>query len=297
MITIQEAFNKFRSRLELTEGEQKDASRRQKEIREEMDKAFSLDDDFLTGSYKRATKIKPLRDVDIFCVMGEEERHYREKHPSSLLDNVRNALKDKYGEENVVTDERCVTVKFDAKVKDEDESTEDQVVGFDVVPAFQGKGFYEIPSRTGKWIKTDPKVHEELANKAQVAFDKQWKFTVRMIKKWNSHHQKPIPSSFLLEVMALDILRPPFGGDHRRELKSFFATAADRIMEDWNDPAKLGEPLTASMSTAQRIVAQKALRKAAEDVTQAIQLARSGKEGEALRFWRDNIFGPMFPLS
>ena len=36
---------------------------------------------------------------------------------------------------------------------------------------------------------------------------------VRMIKAWNNEKGKPVKPSFLLEVMCLDLLRPPFGGD------------------------------------------------------------------------------------
>ena len=84
MLTVQDAFKKFRSRLELTAKEQEDASSRQKEIRGIMQEDFHVEHDFLTGSYRRWTKSKPLKDVDIFCVLGERERHYRDKHPSVL---------------------------------------------------------------------------------------------------------------------------------------------------------------------------------------------------------------------
>ena len=82
MLTPNDAFRKFRSKLELTQKEQDDASRRQKEIRAVMNAAFKISDDFLTGSYRRWTKTKPLKDVDIFCVFHDDERStYRiDKH-------------------------------------------------------------------------------------------------------------------------------------------------------------------------------------------------------------------------
>ena len=87
MLTPNEAFRKFRSKLELTQKEQDDAARRQKEIRAVMNTAFRIVDDFLTGSYRRWTKTKPLKDVDIFCVFHDDERKtYRNgKHPSIIL--------------------------------------------------------------------------------------------------------------------------------------------------------------------------------------------------------------------
>ncbi len=60
MLTIEEAFRKFKHRLELNEREQKNASARHYEIREHLRTRFELDDDFLTGSYRRYTKTKPL---------------------------------------------------------------------------------------------------------------------------------------------------------------------------------------------------------------------------------------------
>ena len=60
MISVSDAFKKFLSRLELTDGEQNDASRRQKDIRGYMDESFGVEHDFLTGSYRRWTKTKPL---------------------------------------------------------------------------------------------------------------------------------------------------------------------------------------------------------------------------------------------
>ena len=78
MLTIDEAFRKFKSRLELNDKEQKNASSRHKEIREHMRSRFDITDDFLSGSYRRYTKTKPLKDVDIFCVLGQEEAHLPE---------------------------------------------------------------------------------------------------------------------------------------------------------------------------------------------------------------------------
>ena len=112
MISVDEAFKKFLSRLELSDAEQDDASRRQREIRDHMDESFDIEEDFLTGSYRRWTKTKPLRDVDIFCVMGEEERHFRDEHPSNLLSAVEKKLVEKYGKANVDKQRRSVSVRF-----------------------------------------------------------------------------------------------------------------------------------------------------------------------------------------
>lgn len=294
MLTPNEAFRKFRSRLELTQKEQDDASRRQQEIRGVMNAAFRITHDFLTGSYRRWTKTKPLKDVDIFCVFHDDERpRYRnDKLPSVILDAVERILIDKYGAQNVHKQRRSVTVDFPHS------QDEELVMSFDVVPAFTRVSHYEIPdTATAKgWTETNPKVHEELATAANAAFDGEWKGMVRMAKSWNRAKGKPVKPSFLIEVMALDILRPPFGGDFPYEFLAFFATAADRIDDAWPDPAGLGPPVSDSMNATERAAAKRALTDAHHAIREAIELSRAGQNGAALRKYRD-LFGDFFPLS
>jgi hypothetical protein len=297
MITVQDAFKKFRSRLELTDPEQKNASERQQEIRGVMDAGFCIQHDFLTGSYRRWTKTKPLKDVDIFCVLDEKERHYRDKHPSVLLADVEKTLVDKYGKDNVSRQRRSCTVDFGV-TEDDEGDTGGKVMSFDVVAAFTKDDHYEIPdmATSSGWTETDPRVHYDKALAAQNAYSGEWKGLVRMMKAWNREQGKPIKPSFLIEVMALEVLHPPFGGDYRREMQGFFASLADRIHEDWADPAGLGPPVSDSMDRYGRDAAKTAVLAAERQAAEAIRLERMGKNTEALRAWRQ-LFGKLFPLS
>jgi hypothetical protein len=296
MLTLDEAFRKFKSRLELNEREQKNASSRHQEMREHLRGKFAMDDDFLTGSYRRHTKTKPLKDVDIFCVLGQKEKSYRDEHPSSILNAFNKALAEKYGSPAVSAQRRSVCVDFGVVVDSED-NTDYRVVSMDAVPAFVCGNDYEIPDKTeGNWIKTNPKIHADKAVKAHEAYNSEWKGLVRMLKYWNNHHDKPIKPSFLIEVMALECLHPPFGGFFDREFQGIFATFADRIFDTWKDPAGLGTPVSDMMTRDAKQAACTALKQAARQVTLAIDLVRQGKNGEALGAWRD-IFGPRFPLS
>ena len=296
MLTIDEAFRKFKSRLELNEKEQKNASARHNEIREHLRNRFALDDDFLTGSYKRYTKTKPLKDVDIFCVLGSKEKHFRSEHPSKILQAFEKALAEKYGAAAVSVQRRSVCVDFGVVVDAED-NTDYRVVSMDAVPAFALGQNYEIPDKDdGKWMKTNPKVHAEKAIEAHDAYDGEWKGIVRMMKYWNNHHDKPIKPSFLIEVMALECLHPPFNGCFDYEFQGAFATFADRIFDTWADPAALGPPVSDMMTVETKKMTCATLKQAAREATIAIDLARQGKNGDALQAWR-TLFGPKFPLS
>ena len=297
MISVQDAFKKLRSRLELNDRDQQDASKRQQEIRKVMKEAFDIEHDFLTGSYKRWTKTKPLKDVDIFCVLGEKDRHYRSKQPSILLADVEKVLVKKYGKDYVSIQRRSATVDFGIR-EDENGETNDQVMSFDVVPAFTKDDYYEIPDTTVTtgWTKTDPRVHHDKAVAAHQAFDNEWKGLVRMMKSWNREQGKPIKPSFLIEVMALEILYPPWGGIYSREMQAFFHTLANRIHENWPDPAGLGPDVSDSMDAQMQAAAKKALLEGEKQAAYAIRLEREGKNGEALKAWR-TLFGKLFPLS
>jgi len=294
MLTISEAFRKFRSKLNLTKKEQTDASRRQIEIRGVMGSALKVQEDFLTGSYRRRTMTKPLKDVDIFCVLHDDERAtYRDgKHPSVILEKTKDVLSIQYGQGSVVSQRRSVCVSFPVA------GEEERVMSFDVVPAFSKGDHYEIPDTAiaAGWIETNPKIHAEKATAAHMAFGNEWKGMVRMIKAWNNKEGKQVKPSFLLEIMALDLLVPPFGGDYPREFMSFFASAADRIDDEWPDPAGLGPPVSDSMDNVACSVARGALKEAEHAVRVDMNLTSVGKNGEALRAYRD-IFGDFFPLS
>jgi hypothetical protein len=296
MITIDEAFRKFRTCLETTDTEDAAASRRQQKIRGQLDEsgAFTVVRTFLTGAYRRHTKTKPLRDVDIMIVLNDTR--YLDLHPRKILEDIRDMLAPHYGEERVCTDRRAVRVDFGTEHVGD---LSGDVVSFDVVPAFEDNGRYLIPDdQLGTWIPTNPEVHAELATAANQRFDGQWKPLVKMIKKWNQVNGSPVEPSFLIEVMALDLISGPWTGSHPRELRQFFASAADRIADRWPDPAHAGPDISDSLDSdpAKMGTARKALQEAERACTQAIRLDRDGRTGDALATWR-SLFGNLFPLS
>jgi hypothetical protein len=292
MLTVPDAFEKFRSRLVLTDSERRDASRRQQKIRDQVRTGLSIERDFLTGSYARNTKTKPLKDVDIFLVLRESEAKYLDEQPDAVLDRLIEILSPHYPS-RTSKGNHSVKVAFGDAVADE------SVMSVDVVPAFAANGEYQIPDRRqSSWIETNPEIHKEKAAAAHAAFDEKWKPAVKMVKKWNDHHDKPVKPSFLLEVMALELFTPPYGGSYARELRQFFASAAARIEEEWPDPADLGPPVSARLrqNTSERDQAKRTLREAEAACTEALRLEQSGRTGAALDVWQE-LFGPRFAKS
>jgi hypothetical protein len=208
-------------------------------------------------------------------------------------------LDEKYEKKAVRKQSRSINVDFGVIIDAEDH-TDYRIVSVDVVPAFADGDNYEIPDDdAGKWIKTNPDIHAEKATAAHQAFSREWKGLVRMVKYWNNnprHDEKPVEPSFLNEVMALECLYGGWQGRFDYELQGLFSTLADRIFDEWPDPAGLGPPISNGMDDAGKRRARELLQAASREATLAIDHIRLGRSGEALKAWRA-LFGPKLPLS
>src|SRR3954454_25292494 len=96
MLTVPEAFDKFKSRLHSSAPDRVAASRRQQSIRSQVREGLAVDRDFLTGSYARHTKTKPLKDVDIFIVLEDSDAGYLDRSPEVVLDRLIEILSPHY---------------------------------------------------------------------------------------------------------------------------------------------------------------------------------------------------------
>jgi hypothetical protein len=276
MTYVDDAFNKCRTTLEITATEQTFAKRKHEDIRAVVRDSWTLADDFLTGSYRRHTKTKRLKDVDIFVVIDAAgpDAGLRQSGPAALLAALKAILDEKY--DAVVIDRMACTVSF---------GSDEEIVSFDVVPAFKRKaGGWDIPDTERGWIATNPKRHHELTTKKNEACDGKYVPFVKMVKGANRELGDIIDPSFLIEVIALAKVSEPFG-TYQDELNWFLATAAEEVMNDWPDPVGLG-PEVNLMSAAERRKASDTLRSAQAIAESAVWLEDEGKERAAVEEWR-----------
>jgi len=296
MLSTTEAFEKFRKRLELSETERKDASRRHNDVRDCIRGGFDVKTDFLSGSYKRHTKTKPLKDVDILVVLSDKEKGRRQKPPLEMLQAFDECLKKKYTEKDQTEIcRRAVTVEFEKAYYPEDHAG--KVLSIDTVPAFEsGTDEYEIPDKvTGTWIKTNPEKHKEQATGKNNEMDGHWVPLVKMVKGWNRANGKPIKPSFLVEVMAEGLVEAPFS-NYPNEVRNLFAAMEANVGSSWPDPAGLGPPVSDQMTAELVTAGRKALQEAQQKAALAMRAEETGRQGEALRIWRE-VLGDYFPLS
>ncbi len=288
MSYVDDAFTKCKSTLEITATEQKFAASKHNDIRDVVRAAWQLDDDFLTGSYRRNTKTKTLKDVDIFVVIDSSgsQADLRQQRPSVVLGELRKVLEKEY--DSVVADGFACTVKF---------GTDEEVASFDVVPAFKRTGGgWEIPDpQRSDWISTNPKTHHKQSTKINGSCDERYVPFVKMIKAINRNFDEPISPSFLLEVMAQDYAGNSRSfGRYQDEITWFLATAAEHITDDWADPAKIGPTVNGTMSAAERRAAAQALADWQRIAERAVRLEDACQERAAVEEWR-TLFGWRMP--
>jgi hypothetical protein len=164
----------------------------------------------------------------------------------------------------------------------------------EVVPAFNRAGggwFIPDPDR-GRWLATNPKVHHELSTAKNDECGGDFVPFVKMVKAANRKLGDRIEPSFLAEVMAQHIVRPPFG-TFADELVLFFTNAAERINEAFDDPAGLGGDVN-TMNATKRIRAKAALLEACAIAERAVDLADNGQERASVTEWR-KLFGNRMP--
>ena len=284
MSYIDDAFDKLKSNLEITETESELAKTRHNLIRGHIEASWKLCDHFLTGSYGRHTKTKKLKDVDIFVVIDPKgpQGHLANGSGTTAIAALRNVLATRWTD--LETDENVVTINYG----DED------VASYEIAPVFPRKGGgYRMPNGKG-WMDTDPTKHATLVTTKNEKCDEKFVPFVKMVKGINREAGEPIEPSFLLEVMGLELVLEPFGR-YRDEIRFFLASAADRIAEDWRDPAGLGPDVNAGVSRERRNELARTVCGWLAVAEQALLLENDGKERAAVDKWR-SLFGWRMPL-
>ena len=283
MSYIDKAFDNLKSNLEITKTERELAQTRHRLIREHIEDDWQLANHFLTGSYDRHTMTKRLKDVDIFAVI-DLDGPQAELASGSGLEAVA-ALKEILATrwDDLETDNNVVRISY----KGED------VASYEVAPAFKrGGGGYRIPNGL-EWMNTDPRIHAELVTAKNKACDEKFVPFVKMVKGINREANEPIDPAFLIEVMGLGLVLEPFGR-YRDEIRFFLASVADRITEDWPDPAGLGPCVNAGMTFSHRQYLSGVVREWQRVAEEALLLEQERRERPAVEKWRE-LFGWRMP--
>ena len=256
--------------------------------------------DFLGGSYKRQTSIRPQikngdterPDVDIYVVVKGAPWT---AEPSELIDDLYGALNRARSALNItsITRNRC-SIAISTNKAD-----------MDVSPLLdrQSDGLYRIGNtKTGEWFKTDPVEHSAWSSRQNETFAGRFKPTVKMVK-W-ARRVNPTkhrhPKSFSLEAIVAQHM--PSGETHYGQIihdtfDSFVdAYSVSRLLEqcpDIADPGVVGGNLLDGVSGQAFCAYYDKIESHRNDAAKALD---TDDQDKATTYWR-RIFGDRFPAA
>lgn len=288
---VRQAVHEFISALELTPGEREDASKQHTNLRDGLARRLDVDPGqylFLTGSYARSTAIRPLKDIDLFCVLKRGPR-YDPAHssPKSVLTHVRQALEAQYPGKTAEPQNRSVNIAFSTTG-----------IAYDVVPAFRDtrddEVFWIPDVQAMTWIRSNPRIHADMSVAANEVVESELKPLTKAVKHWNRQQEKDSRlRSFHIEVMIWDVLKAK--PEARLEgLIHIFDGLASRVLLDTPDPAGLGPSINQGVPYERLVAAKGQLEKAAATLRKARDLAHSGHTERAHGLLY-GLFGDPYP--
>lgn len=288
-MTTQEYFENLLDKINLRLGDEERnfIEEKQNALREKLRGKLSLQDDFLTGSYKRHTIIKPKSDdekfdVDVFVAFDKEE------YGDSELVDLRQAavdtlheIRSENGDLGITTineeQRRSVRVEFGNNFQ------------IDIVPAVQiekDKLYKIFDRRTLEAVKSNPKLHGELLSKANEDTGGLLVPLIKILKAWKREKCDYV-KSFHIELMAVKIFTGTTIESLPKGLLAFFESAGDYFSNAClKDPANtemLIDEYLDKDGTREQICSlvetEKTVAKA------AVEADESGDDDEAVEAW------------
>lgn len=248
-----------------------------------------LIDDYLSGSYARGTKLHPLDDIDVMIILdgaglvptGLEQTYFvrgnkkNEKSPvhnyigqDNLLDShavlhaFHKSLQQSHPESTIKKNGQSVNVKLKS-----------YNLGIDVVPCFHIKpfieseqDFYYIPIGNDDpgWLKTNPKIDENISKQLHDRHSKKLKSIIKLLKYWNRIKNNDRIKSYHLETIAWYVFHnhPSSVISITQGVKYFFDNAEVYLDKQINEATGFGGVVDKYMSIEDRQLSIIELRKA-----------------------------------
>lgn len=197
-------FQRFVANLNITDAQVADGQRKQAGVRAALNRHYyghSSEElnSMLIGSWGKALRVRPPRDIDILFFLPASVYHRFEgrtgNKQSQLLQEVRGVLANTFSQSELRGDGQVVVIRF-------------ATMPVEVVPAFQlDSGQFLICDThwDGSYRLSDPVAEIAALNRSDAATGGATRRLIRMAKQWQRHCNVPI-KSFLIERLAIIFL-------------------------------------------------------------------------------------------
>jgi hypothetical protein len=241
-------------------------------IESRLDSRLGVKEMFETGSLRHGTGVWCYSDVDyIVSLKGSRPT------ATTALNNVRNALQDKYPSTTIRVARPAVVCEF---------ASGDETV--EVVPAFDdssGNGYWIPDPKTGDWMRTHPKDHNAYVNDVNRKHSGGAKKLARLAKVWKYKRNVPVSSCYL-EMRAAKYADGEPYWDLPIDLCRYLQHLQDIELAAMNDPTGLGSRFTAYSSDSTKSYAISKLDTAVARATKAKDQYALGNHDKAIEQWK-----------
>jgi hypothetical protein len=245
------------------------------------------------GSLARGTAVHGLSDLDLLLVLTRKALTWGSnlKASTTVLGEVRDALRDRYRATGIGRDGQAVVANFN----DGDHSV-------DIVPGCyleQGGRYnypiYAIPDGCGGWMRTSPGSHNRYISDADARARGQLKYVAQLFKVWRQARAVLVPiSGFHVELLLAYEGICEGARSYSAILRDLFVILANRGCAGLRDPVEISGVIPAANSEAKRQQALRTVTDSALHADAALRAERAGEIREALRQW-NIVFNGEFP--
>ncbi len=288
-MTVTEAFDIFKSELELPDRKQAQASKAQQEIRSRLAAHLDVPDSLLTGSYPRHTKIFPLDDIDILLIRNQGRVEVQTDgsgiSPSKAIDQVAEAVGKAY--------------PFTATVKKQARSVNTLIegldFGFDLIPAWlrHPDGYWIPDTDSNTWIPTDPEAHSRMMTEANARLQQRLKPVIKMAKHWNRNNFALL-RSFHLELICKNIFETYELPNYPVGMASILLLLSVHLAKPMMDPIYNACRVDKPLSKEDQEKLANRITNDSQRAVEAVRLEQAGMHDAAIEKWK-YIFFKGFP--
>ncbi len=289
--TVDGSFTKLDENLNLNPFVRAKAQKMHNDIRDQLAAAGLIAGSFLQGSFARKTMLKPLKDVDVVCLLSEEFWHELRgpDGPGKVMDWFRALIKPRWPD-----------VQFD--VGDEPAgkalrmSFPDCKFTIDLVPALEEEGDYVLIGDRfeGTWTPSNTRIQLKKVSERNQLTDGRFVHQVRELKELTKHHEElEFVTGIVVESLAYAVIeRRMLDKDAVAIGLEYAATAVKGpVIEPAGD-----DDVTAKWTAQERATASRLYGQAAGRTAEALRLEDAGDMDGAIDVWH-SVFGDAFPAA
>jgi hypothetical protein len=287
--TVDRSFTKLDENLNLDPSVRLKAQNLHNDIRDALTDAGLIAGSFLQGSFARKTMLKPLKDVDIVCLLPDSlwELLRGPDGPGKAMASFKPPIVDRWPDVQFDVGDEPAGKALRLTLPDVDFT-------IDLVPAFDTDNDYVLIGDRfeGTWEPSNTRIQLKRVSDRNQATDGRFVHQVREIKALTKHHEElDFVSGIVVESLAYAVIgRKMLDKD---AVAAVLGYAKDAVKGPVLEPA--GEDdVTAKWTGEERETAARVYAQASRKAAEALALERAGDMDAAIDVWH-SLFGDAFP--